>query len=96
MGVREIIEGWFLINGGGTPIQTTPHKSGKVVESQIVERKTHAEVEDRTANVEEEEDQSVCSENVVGEGDVAEVMQDLLLVLQRRTMSQPFVRLQVA
>ena len=49
------------------------------------EEETHVEVEDRTANV--EEDQSHCPE-VVGEGDEAEVMQDLLLVPQRRTMSQ--------
>ena len=48
-------------------------------------------VEDRTANV--EEDQSVWSEDVVGEGDDAEVMQDLLLVPQRRTMSQGFASL---
>ena len=54
------------------------------------EEVTHAEVEDRTTNV--EEDQSDCSE-VVGEGDEAEVMQDLLLVPQRRTMSQGFASL---
>ena len=31
-----------------------------------------------------------CSEEVVGEGDEAEVMQDFLLVPRRRTMSQGF------
>ena len=40
-----------------------------------------------------EEDQSDCSEEVVGEGDEAEVMQDLLMALQRRTMSQGFASL---
>ena len=55
------------------------------------EDETHSEVEDRTANV--EEDQSDCSEEVVGEGDEADVMQDLLLVPQRRTMSEVFASL---
>ena len=40
-----------------------------------------------------EEEQSDCSEEVVGAGDEAEVMQDLLLVPQRRTMSQGFASL---
>ena len=47
------------------------------------ELETHAEIEDRTANV--EEDQSVCSEDVAGEGDEAEVLQDLLLVPHGRS-----------
>ena len=55
------------------------------------EEATHAEVEDRMTNVEEE--QSDCSEEVVREGDEAEVMEDLLLVPQRRTVSQGFASL---
>ena len=51
---------------------------------------THAEVEDRMTNVEEE--QSDCSEEVVKEGDEAEVMEDLLLVdcvnLERSSRSE--------
>ena len=35
----------------------------------------------------------MCSEDVVEEGDEAEVMQDLLLLPQRRTMSQGFASL---
>ena len=67
-----------LINSGGTSMpDQTPQEMESIGESGG-EEKTHAEVEDRT---------SVCSEDVVGEGDEVEVMHDLLLVPQQRTMS---------
>ena len=56
-------------------------------EESVDEEATYAKEEDRMTNVEEE--QSDSSEKVVREGDEAEVMEeDLLLVLQRRIMSQ--------
>ena len=79
-GLRRLV----LINGGGTSTPDYTQEDWESSEESGDEEETHAEVEARTANV--EEDQSVCSEDVVGEE--AEVMQDLLLMLQRRTMSQ--------
>ena len=75
-----------LINGGGTSMPDNTQDDWDSSEESVDEEATHAEVEDRM------EEESDCSE-VVREGDEAEVMEDLLLVPQRRTISQGFASL---